>query len=71
MSQITVGESEGIESALRRFKRQVSKSGILTDFKRLSHNETPFEKYKRKAKQKSLAYISKYFPKKSKSSRQQ
>mgnify|MGYP003955404211 CR=1 FL=1 len=53
MSQITVGESEGIESALRRFKRQVSKSGILTDFKRLSHNETPFEKYKRKAKQKS------------------
>jgi small subunit ribosomal protein S21 len=25
MTQVTVGENEGIESALRRFKRQVSK----------------------------------------------
>ncbi len=49
MSQITVGENEGIESALRRFKRQVSKSGIFGDFKRLRHHETPIEKYKRKA----------------------
>ena len=29
MTQVTVGENEGIESALRRFKRQVSKSGIF------------------------------------------
>ena len=26
LTQVTVGENEGIESALRRFKRQVSKS---------------------------------------------
>ena len=27
MTQVTVGENDGIESALRRFKRQVSKAG--------------------------------------------
>ncbi len=51
MAQITVGESEGIESAIRRFKRQVSRSGIFADFKRLRHHETPVEKYKRKTQQ--------------------
>ena len=51
MTQITVGENEGIESALRRFKRQVSRSGIFADFKRLRHHETPVEKYKRTAQQ--------------------
>ena len=35
MTQVTVGENEGIESALRRFKRQVSKSGIFADQKDL------------------------------------
>ena len=35
MTQVTVGENEGIESALRRFKRQVSKSGIFADEKDL------------------------------------
>ena len=34
MTQVTVGENEGIESALRRFKRQVSKAGIFADLKR-------------------------------------
>jgi small subunit ribosomal protein S21 len=51
MTQVTVGENEGIESALRRFKRQVSKAGIFADLKRLRHHETPMEKYKRKAQQ--------------------
>ena len=51
MTQVTVGENEGIESALRRFKRQVSKAGIFADLKRLRHHETPVEKYKRKAHQ--------------------
>ncbi len=48
MSQVIVGESEGIDSALRRFKRQVSKAGILTDVRKHSHFETPAEKRKRK-----------------------
>ncbi|NEO26656.1 MAG: 30S ribosomal protein S21, partial [Kamptonema sp. SIO4C4] len=41
MTQVTVGENEGIESALRRFRREVSKAGIFADMKRLRHFETP------------------------------
>ena len=55
MTQVTVGENEGIESALKRFKRQVSKSGIFADLKRLRHHETPIEKYKRKLQQRRKA----------------
>lgn len=49
MTQVVVGENEEIESALRRFKRQVSKAGVFADIKRLRHYETPIEKKKRKA----------------------
>lgn len=49
MTQIILGENEGIESALRRFKRQVSKAGIFQDMKKKRHFETPIEKEKRKA----------------------
>jgi small subunit ribosomal protein S21 len=49
MTQVVVGQNENIESALRRFKRQVSKAGIFADIKRLRHYETPIEKQKRKA----------------------
>ncbi len=48
MTQVTVGENEPLESALRRFKRQVSKAGILPDIRRHAHFETPIEKRKRK-----------------------
>ncbi|HBE52363.1 MAG TPA: 30S ribosomal protein S21, partial [Cyanobacteria bacterium UBA11369] len=33
MTQVVLGENEGLESALRRFKRQVSRAGILADVK--------------------------------------
>jgi small subunit ribosomal protein S21 len=49
VTQVILGENEGIESALRRFKRQVSKAGILQDVKKKRHFETPLEKAKRKA----------------------
>jgi small subunit ribosomal protein S21 len=49
MTQVIPGESEGIESALRRFKREVSKAGIFPDMKKHRHFETPLEKRKRKA----------------------
>lgn len=48
MTQVTPGENEGIESALRRFKREVSKAGIFPDMKKHRHFETPIEKRKRK-----------------------
>ncbi|MBD2102605.1 30S ribosomal protein S21 [Leptolyngbya sp. FACHB-261] len=49
MTQISVGENEGIESALRRFKRKVLNAGIFSDIKRQRQFETPLEKRKRKA----------------------
>lgn len=49
MAQVILGDSEGIESALRRFKRQVSRAGIFQDMKKKRHFETPQEKEKRKA----------------------
>lgn len=48
MAQISPGEGEGIESALRRFKREVSKAGIFPDMRKHRHFETPIEKRKRK-----------------------
>lgn len=49
MTKVTVGENEGIESALRRFKREVSKAGIFPDMKKNRYFETPIQKRKRKA----------------------
>ncbi|MBG1267098.1 30S ribosomal protein S21 [Nostoc sp. WHI] len=49
MTQVLLKENEGIDSALRRFKRQVSKAGILADIRYHRHFETPIEKRKRKA----------------------
>uniref|UniRef100_B8HLL5 Small ribosomal subunit protein bS21 n=1 Tax=Cyanothece sp. (strain PCC 7425 / ATCC 29141) TaxID=395961 RepID=B8HLL5_CYAP4 len=49
MTQVVLGEAEGIESALRRFKREVAKAGIFPDMRKHRHFETPIEKRKRKA----------------------
>lgn len=48
MSQVVLEENEQLESALRRFKRKVSRAGIFADMKRSRHFETPTEKRKRK-----------------------
>ena len=49
MTQVVLGENEHIESALRRFKRQVSRAGIFADMKKNRYFETEAEKRKRKA----------------------
>lgn len=61
MTQIIVGENEGIESALRRFKREVSKAGILPDIRKYRHFETPPEKRKRKAIAKNKQRRSRFY----------
>jgi small subunit ribosomal protein S21 len=48
MAQVILGENEGIESALRRFKRKVSRAEIFPDIKKHRHFETPGQKRKRK-----------------------
>lgn len=62
MPQVIVGKDEGIESALRRFKREVSKAGIFPDLKKYRHFETPIQKRKRKAvaRHKQLKRLSRY-----------
>lgn len=47
MPGIKVRENEGFESAIRRFKRIVEKSGILSEMRRREFHETPSEKKKR------------------------
>jgi len=48
MSAIIIREGESFESALRRFKRQCEKTGILSEVKRREHYEKPSVKRKKK-----------------------
>ena len=49
MPVVRVKDDESFESALRRFKKQCEKSGLLTEVKRREHYEKPSVKRKRKA----------------------
>jgi small subunit ribosomal protein S21 len=48
--RIEVGDGEPIESALRRFKREVNKSGHLMELRHKRYFENPQERKKRKVK---------------------
>jgi small subunit ribosomal protein S21 len=62
MAQVIKSENEGIESVLRRFKREVSKAEIFPDMRKNRFFETPIQKRKRKAiaKHKQLRRLSRY-----------
>lgn len=49
MPEVRVGETESIESALRRFKKKVQKAGTLSEIKRRERYEKPSIKRKRKS----------------------
>ena len=49
MSTIRVGESENLESALRRFKRKCSRDGIIGDLRKKEVYEKPSVKKRKKA----------------------
>jgi small subunit ribosomal protein S21 len=51
MPVVHVREEESFENALRRFKRKVEKSGVLTELRKRQHFEKPSVKRKRKAVQ--------------------
>ena len=51
MPVVHVREEESFENALRRFKRKVEKSGILTELRKRQHFEKTSVKRKRKAVQ--------------------
>jgi small subunit ribosomal protein S21 len=48
MPGIVVGNNESIDSALKRFKKQVEKGGVLSEVRRREHFEKPSEKGKKK-----------------------
>ena len=49
MAEIRVKETETLDSALRRFKRQCQKSGVLTELRKREHYEKPSVKRKKKS----------------------
>lgn len=49
MAGIKVGENESIDSALKRFKRETSKAGIMAEIKKRRHYEKPSVRKKRKS----------------------
>ena len=51
MPVVHVREEESFENALRRFKRKVEKSGILTELRKRQHFEKPSVKRKRQEMQ--------------------
>ncbi len=49
MSEIKVKDNETLDSALRRFKRQCAKSGVLAELRKREHYEKPSVKRKKKS----------------------
>lgn len=49
MSEIKVKDNETLDSALRRFKRQCAKSGVLSEVRKREHYEKPSVARKKKA----------------------
>ena len=49
MSEIRIKDNESLESALRRFKRQCAKSGVLAVVRKREHYEKPSVKRKKKS----------------------
>ncbi len=49
MSSVIVREDESFESALRRFKKQLEKAGVLSEMRRREHYEKPSVRRKKKA----------------------
>ncbi|HPY98494.1 MAG: 30S ribosomal protein S21 [Firmicutes bacterium ADurb.Bin099] len=49
MAEVRLKENETLESALKRFKRQCAKAGILAEVRKREHYEKPSVKRKKKS----------------------
>lgn len=49
MSEIRIKDNESLDSALRRFKRQCAKAGVLSEIRKREHYEKPSVKRKKKS----------------------
>lgn len=49
MAEIKIKENESLDNALRRFKRQCAKSGVLSELRKREHYEKPSVRRKKKS----------------------
>ena len=49
MAEIRVRDNESLDSALRRFKRQCARAGVLNEVRKREHYEKPSVKRKKKS----------------------
>ena len=49
VSEVRVKENESLESALKRFKRQCARAGVMAEVRKREHYEKPSVKRKKKA----------------------
>jgi small subunit ribosomal protein S21 len=49
MPYVRIGDNESFENALRKFKKQCEREGILSEIKRREHYDKPSVKKKKKA----------------------
>ncbi|MDO5144891.1 MAG: 30S ribosomal protein S21 [bacterium] len=49
MSEVRIRDGETLESALKRFKRQCARSGVIQEVRKREHYEKPSVKRKKKA----------------------
>jgi small subunit ribosomal protein S21 len=49
MAEIKIKENESLDNALRRFKRQWARAGVISELKKRQHYEKPSVKRKKKA----------------------
>ena len=49
MAEIKIKDNESLDSALRRFKRQCARSGVLTELRKREHYEKPSVRRKKKS----------------------
>lgn len=49
MSEVRIKDNETLDSALRRFKRQCARSGVLAEVRKREHYEKPSVKRKKKS----------------------
>lgn len=60
MSEIKVGENESLDNALKRFKRQCARAGILGEARKREHYEKPSVKRKKKSEEAKRKKYSKF-----------
>lgn len=49
MSEVRVKDNESLDSALRRFKRQYARSGVMAEVRKREHYEKPSVRRKKKS----------------------